>query len=69
MASDRLLRFVFEGCCGAFLAALIAVCILFFWFSAMNWLIVGLAALAGFVSGGLWGENAIELLKWLFSWI
>ncbi len=61
--ADRFLRFLVQGFCGAALAAAIAVCVLLFWFTTMNWLIVGLAGITGFALGGILGENATEFFE------
>jgi hypothetical protein len=61
--SERLVH----GSCGAFLAALSAAAVSFWW-TDINWWFVGLCAVFGFLLGWFVGEEAIDFLKWVFSW-
>jgi hypothetical protein len=68
-------RFLVRGSCGAFLAALVAVSVHFWWMD-INWWFVGGCALFGFFLAGFWGDEAIAFLKevldfaatWLWWW-
>jgi hypothetical protein len=56
-----------HGSCGAFLAALAAMSIMF-WVAEINWWVVGLCAVFGFVLAWFVGEEAIEFLASVFWW-
>jgi hypothetical protein len=59
-------RFV-HGSCGAFLALLAAISVQFWW-TEINWWVVGGCAVFGFLLALLVGEEAIEFLKSVFWW-
>jgi hypothetical protein len=50
-----------HGSCGAFLAALSAMAVQFWW-TDINWWVVGICALFGFVLAWFVGDEAIEFL-------
>jgi hypothetical protein len=56
-----------HGSCGAFLAALSAISVQFWW-TDVNWWVVGVCALFGFLLAWFVGEEAIEFLKSVFWW-
>jgi hypothetical protein len=56
-----------HGSCGAFLAALSALAIQFWW-TGIIWWVVGICAVFGFVLAWFVGEEAIEFLKSVFWW-
>ena len=60
-------QFLVHAWCGAFLAALVAISVQFWW-TDVNWLVVGLSAVFGFFLAGFVGEEAIEFLKQVFWW-
>jgi len=63
---DRGQRLV-HGSCGAFLAALAAISVQFWW-TDINWWVVGICAVFGFLLAWLVGEEAVEFLKSVFWW-
>jgi hypothetical protein len=56
-----------HGCWGAFLAMLAALSSMFWW-TDINWWIVGISAVFGFLLAGFLGEEAIDFLKSLWWW-
>jgi hypothetical protein len=56
-----------HGSCGAFLAALSALAIQFWW-TGIIWWVVGICAVFGFLLAWFVGEEAIEFLKSVFWW-
>lgn len=60
-------RVLVHASCGAFLAALSAISV-HFWWTDINWLFVGIAAVFGFLLAGFLGDEAIEFLKQVFWW-
>ena len=60
-------QFLVHGSCGAFLAALSAISVQFWW-TDVNWLVVGICAVFGFLLAGFVGDEAIEFLKQVFWW-
>jgi len=56
-----------HGSCGAFLAALAAISVQFWW-TDVNWLVVGVCAAFGFGLAAFVGEGAIDFLMRLFWW-
>jgi len=59
-------RFV-HGSCGAFLAALSGMAVQFWW-TDINWWVVGICGAFGFILAWFVGEEAIESLKTVFWW-
>jgi hypothetical protein len=53
--------------CGAFLAALSAISVQFWWWH-IHWGVVGVCALLGFLLALFFGEEAIDLLKSIWWW-
>jgi hypothetical protein len=53
--------------CGAFLAALVGLCVQF-WLPGFHWWLVGVCAAFGFVLGWFAGGEAIEFLKSVLWW-
>ena len=53
--------------CGAFLAALVGMGAQF-WHQDINWWVVGIFAIFGFILAWFVGEEAIEFLKNLWWW-
>jgi len=60
-------QFLVHGSLGAFLAALIAISVQFWW-QDINWIFVGIAALFGFFLAGFVGEDALDFFKQLWWW-
>jgi hypothetical protein len=56
-----------HGSCGAFLGALTALSVQL-WLTDINWWIVAICGIFGFVLAWILGEQAIEFLKSLFWW-
>ena len=63
----RLVEFLIHGVCGAALAALIALSILWY-FDSSSWIVVSIASGCGFLLGGFGGESTIEWLKEIWWW-
>jgi predicted CDP-diglyceride synthetase/phosphatidate cytidylyltransferase len=63
---DRTVEFILHGVCGAVFAAVIAVGLLW-WLTDINWLIIAIAAVAGFLVAGFFGEPAFEWMKKLWD--
>jgi hypothetical protein len=57
-----------HGLCGAFLAALLAMAV-HFWWTDINWSVVAIFAAFGFLLAWFMGDEAIELLKSVLWWI
>lgn len=66
-ALERLGEFLTHGSCGAFLAALTAISVMWF-VHEINWWFVGIAALFGFLLAGFYGEQALGWLYDVFWW-
>ena len=64
---DRTIEFIAHGVCGAVFAALIAISFLW-WFTDIDWRIVAIAAVAGFILAGFFGESAFQWMKKLWDW-
>jgi hypothetical protein len=60
-------QFLVHGCFGAFLAALIAISVQFWWHD-VNWWFVIIAAVFGFLLAGFVGEDALDFFKELWWW-
>ncbi|HEV3259560.1 MAG TPA: hypothetical protein VG013_22025 [Gemmataceae bacterium] len=56
-----------HGSCGAFLAALAAMSV-HFWWTDINWWVVGGCAVFGFLLAWFVGDEAIDFLKSVFWW-
>jgi hypothetical protein len=56
-----------HGSCGAFLAALAAISVQFWW-THINWWVVGICSVFGFVLAWFVGEESIDFLKSVFWW-
>ena len=56
-----------HGSCGAFLAALSAIAVQFWW-TDIHWWVVGVCAIFGFLLGWFVGEEAIEFFKSVLWW-
>ncbi len=55
------------GSCGGFLAALSAISVQFWW-TGINWWVVGICAAFGFILAWFVGEEAIDFLKSVLWW-
>ena len=64
---QRSTEFIIHGICGAVLAGLIAVSILW-WLDSSAWLIAAIASASGFFFAGFYGEDAVEWLKDIWWW-
>jgi hypothetical protein len=56
-----------HGSCGAFLAMLAALSSMFWW-TDINWWLVGFSGIFGFVLAWFLGEEAIDFLKSVWWW-
>ena len=64
---NRSIDFLVDGCCGALLAALMALMMLW-WVYQISWIFVAIAAVLGFLFGGFCGRQALEWFRENFFW-
>jgi hypothetical protein len=64
---EKIGEFWVRGAVGAFLAALIAISVQFWWHD-INWIFVAVAAVFGFLLGGIAGDDALDFLKQIWWW-
>jgi hypothetical protein len=60
--------FVINGCCGAFLAALAAVSVQWWWHPSIDWTFVKICAGFGFFLAAFFGQTAIDFLTDVLKW-